>query len=295
MGAHSDLRSLHALPHLFRTNEVARILGVTPQRVRAIARAGLCHPARAGRMLEFSFQDLVLLRAGQGLLSAQVPARRVRRALTELARQLPPDRPLSGVRIYADGRDVLARDGHAAWRPESGQVVFSFAVDELARRAGIVVPVRGKRSRSPTAKLPTPEDPWDCFEHGLSLERDGDAAAAGAAYRRAVQLDPTFSDAYVNLGRIIHEGGNPEEATRLYHLALVHAPHDAVAHYNLALALEDLRQTAAAVSHYQRAITLDPQFADAHFNLARLLDRLGRRSHAMRHLLTYRKLTETSS
>src|SRR5262249_13677169 len=150
---------------------------------------------------EFSFQDLVLLRAGHSLLRAHVPVRRVRRALSELARQLPADRPLSGVRICADGRDVLARDGDAAWRPEGGQVVFSFAVDDLARRAGIVVPVHARRPRAATSRLRTPEDPWECFERGLRLERDGDARGAGSAYLRALQLDPTFADAYVNLGR----------------------------------------------------------------------------------------------
>src|SRR5512143_2459244 len=96
-------RSPRSTAEVFHTAEVARILGVPAARVRGIVRAGLCRPARHGRTLEFSFQDLVLLRAAHGLLRADVPPRRVRHALSELATQLPPDRPLSGVRIYADG------------------------------------------------------------------------------------------------------------------------------------------------------------------------------------------------
>jgi tetratricopeptide (TPR) repeat protein len=112
----------------------------------------------------------------------------------------------------------------------------------------------------------------------------------GAAYRRALQLDPEMGDAYINLGRLMHEQGNPAEAARLYHLALECAPDDPIGHYNLAL--EDVRQLAAAVSHYQHALAIDPDFADAHFNLGRLLERLGRRPEAMQHLHAYKKLTE---
>jgi tetratricopeptide (TPR) repeat protein len=276
---------------VFRTTDVARILGVSPARVRAVVRAGLCRPSRRGRAWEFGFQELVRLRTAHELLSAKVPPRRVRRALTELSAQLPPDRPLSGVRIYADGRQVVARDGRTAWRPDSGQVVFSFAVDDLARAAGVVVPVRGRRSRAPVRR-PARQSPLAWFERALRLERKNDVEGARAAYHKAVELDPDLADAYINLGRLTHAAGDPVEAARLYHHALQCAPDDPVAHYNLAIALEDQRRFPAAVSHYQQALSLDPEFADAHFNLARLLDRLGRRAQAMRHLFSYKQLTE---
>ncbi|HXQ23282.1 MAG TPA: tetratricopeptide repeat protein [Candidatus Acidoferrales bacterium] len=277
---------------VFRTADVARILGVPPVRVRAAVRAGLCRPAVRGRRLQFSFQDLVLLRAAQGLRQAAVPARRVRRALTELARQLPPGRPLSGVRIYADGRHVVVRDGRGAWRPDSGQVVFTFDVAELARKAGVVVPVRRARDRKRVSRASARQEAAACFERALGFEEEDDTDAACAAYRRAIELDPELGDAYINLGRMLHEQGDSAEAARLYHLALECTPDDPIAHYNLALALEDEHRNSAAIAHYNQAVDLDPDFADAHFNLARLLDRLGRRPQAMQHLLTYRRLTD---
>jgi Tfp pilus assembly protein PilF len=255
-----------------------------------MVRAGLGQPLLQGRALEFGFQDLVLLRTAHGLLKAQVPPRRVRLALTHLARQLPPDQPLSGVRIYADGRQVVARDGRAVWRPESGQVLFSFEVDDLACQAGVVVPAQRRRKRT-TAPADPKREAAAWFERGLALEQD-DVAAASAAYRRALECDPRLSDAYINLGRLAHEAGDIGEAARLYDLALKYSPNDAIAHYDLALALEDLHSSDAAVSHYQRAIAIDPEFADAHFNLGRLLQRLGHRIQAMQHLLAYGKLTK---
>ncbi len=232
------------------------------------------------------------MRAAHCLLRANIPPRRVRRALTELATQLPPDRPLSGVRIYADGRQVVARDGKTAWQPDSGQVVFAFEVDELARAAGRVVPVRGSARRT-TARQPEPANSaatW--FERALAREQRQDLTGACDAYRRAIDRDPQMADAYINLGRLLQEQGDTAEAARLYHLAIECAPDDPVAHYNLAIALEDQRSMAAAISHYQQALACDPYFADAHFNLGRLLDRLGRRSLALRHLLTYKRLTD---
>ena len=297
----SDVRLDSPTTQFLRTADVARVLGVPPARVRRIVGADLCRPARRGQRLAFSFQDLVVLRAAHGLLLADVPVRRVRRALSELSRQIPRGRPLSGVRIYADGRHVVVRDGGKAWRPENGQLVFTFDADDLARRAGIVVPVRGSRpGRERTNRQRAGREPslakrlqaaaaW--FERALALERKKDVAGAVAAYHHAIEDDPDMGDAYINLGRLVHEQGDVAEASRLYHLALSCAPEDPVAHYNLALALEDQDRLTAALSHYRRAIGIDPSFADAHFNLGRLLERLGRGEQAMRHLMTYKKLT----
>jgi tetratricopeptide (TPR) repeat protein len=268
------------------TAEVARILGLREGAVRELVRSGLCRPARQGRRYAFSFQELVVLRAAAGLLQKGVPAPRVRRALATLARELPAERPLSGLRIYADGREVAVRLGDAAWQPATGQILLDLDVDELARRAQEV------RRLAPAA-------PEACgrvsaqgeFERGVDLE-DADPAGACAAYARALELDPDLLEAYVNLGRLAHEAGDALRAVRLYHLALERSPDDPVVHFNLALALEDARGPGPAASHYERAIALDPSFADAHFNLAGVCEKLGRKADALRHYPAYKKLTE---
>lgn len=257
-----------------------------------MVRAGLCQPSQRGRALEFSFQDLVLLRTAHGLLQADVPTRRVRRALHTLARQLPPDRPLSGIRICANEGEVLVREGHAAWQPESGQGVFVFEVDELARKSAAVVPVPKRTARGPRGQTPRAlAVSW--FETAVSLEQS-DTVEACRAYRQALALDAEMSDAYVNLGRLVHEAGDSAEAIRLYREALKRAPGDPVIHYNLALAFEDEGDLDRAATHYHRALEIDASFADAHFNLGRLFEHLGKRRQALQHLLAYKKLTETS-
>jgi len=270
-------------PEVLRTAEVARILRVSQRRVRSMVHAGLCRPGRRGRAFRYSFQDLVRLRAAQGLFKAGVPVKRVKRAVVELMRQLPPERPLSGVRIYADGRRVVARAGKRAWQPDSGQGVFVFDVDELARKSQVVVAAPEKRRPRRSAE--------ECFEIGLSCEK-ADPNGACDAYREALAIDPQMTDAYVNLGRLLHERGEIGEALRMYWEALGRDASDPIAHYNIALALDDAGDTQAALAHYHEALSLDAEFADAHFNLGRVLERLGRREEALRHLLAYRRITE---
>src|SRR5438477_10286653 len=104
----------------YGAREVAKMLGLSVSQVRAYVRAGFLEPGRGPRgELRFSFQDLVLLRAAQGLVSARIPPRRVRLALHQLRGQLPAGRPLTGVQLVAEGDRIVAGDGAARWQPES--------------------------------------------------------------------------------------------------------------------------------------------------------------------------------
>jgi DNA-binding transcriptional MerR regulator len=131
------------------TAETARILGMREERIRELVRRGLGRPERRGRRYAFSFQDLVILRAAHTLIEQDVPAARVARALAALAEALPADRPLSGLRIRADGRGVVVRDEGTEWDPETGQTVLDFGIDELTARAQHAHPVRSFPERDP--------------------------------------------------------------------------------------------------------------------------------------------------
>jgi tetratricopeptide (TPR) repeat protein len=290
------------------TAEAARILGMREARIRELVRGGLCRPARRGRRYALSFQDLVVLRAARDLLAQQVPVARVRRALAALRAELPDDRPLSGLRVVADGRHVAVCAGGAAWQPETGQRLLGlgagFEVDALAARvaalehgelrpstAGPGADGAGAGAEDAPQPAGRAAEAAGHFRTGLELDGEDDVAAI-AAYRRAVALDPGLVDAWVNLGRLVHEGGDAREAARLYREALARAPEDPVVHFNLALALEDVKGAEAAAAHYERALELDPGFADAHYNLAGLYEQLGRGRDALRHYRAYKHLTD---
>ena len=267
----------------FSTHEVAKILGLPDSKIRSCARAALLTPTRGpGGHLRWSFQDLLLLRTTRGLLEARVPARRIRRMLASLRRQLPGDQALSSVSIYADGRRVVAWDGTARWQPDSGQFLFSFDAHAVATPAP-----------APPATATPPAPPARTAGEWFDLGCELDTASPGEArhaYEQALALDPGLTDAHVNLGRLHHAAGESARAEAHYRAAIHHAPGDAIAHFNLGGLLEEMGRGAEAVASYHRALAADPDFADAHYNLGLLLDALGRRPAAMTHLRTARRL-----
>ena len=272
----------------YATPDVAKLLGLSVSQVRAFARSGFLDPDRGPRgEYRFSFPDLVLLRTAKGLADSRVPARRIRRSLQTLRRQLPAGRPLSAVRISADGDRVVVRDGATSWNPESGQIQLDFAVADLASRAAPLARQAARAARA--AADPLDADEW--YDLGFDLEAV-DLDEARDAYRRALELDPDHGDAHVNLGRLLQEGGDAAQAVAHYLLALERNPKHATAWYDLGIALEDLRRRPDAIRAYERAIALDPKLADAHFNLSRLYEAAGKRAAALRSLSRYRLLAD---
>jgi tetratricopeptide (TPR) repeat protein len=272
----------------YTSPDVAKLLGLTVAQVRRFARDGFLTPGRGAHgALQFSFQDLVILRTAKALVAARIPTRRIRRTLQRLRRELPRGRSLAELRIVAEGERIVVSDGDTAWNPESGQLHLDFAVSELATRAAPMA----RRTAAAARRAERDLDADDWYELGLELEAV-DPAEARDAYRRALELDAHHADAHVNLGRLLHEQGLVTEAARHYRLALREAPEHATAAFNLGIALEDLDQPADAIEAYRAALSADPSLADAHYNVGRLYDRVGKRAAALRHLGAYRRLTE---
>lgn len=275
-----------APPSGYSTKDVAALLGLTPAQVRSCVRAGFLSPEQGPRgEYYFSFQDLVLLRTAKGLLAARVPKKRIHLALQNLRGQLPEGRPLTGVRISAQGHHVVVRDGRDLWIPESGQKIFDFELSELAREAS-TLPLK-----SAAPKVPEPDGAAEWYERGTELEEDSPEEAI-AAYRSALEIDPGLADAHLNLGRLLHDREETAEAEHCYRRALELRPEDATAAYNLGVALQDLGRFQEAVSTYLTTLEIDPSLADAHFNLAGIYEDLGEPEAAFRHLRTYKTLTQ---
>lgn len=102
---------------------------------------------------------------------------------------------------------------------------------------------------------------------GLIRQDAGDRDGAEAQYRRAIEIDPDFSVAHMNLGNILHERGQHDAAAASHRRAIALDPGYARAHANLGLALYSKGDRALAVASYRRALELDPRLAIVHSNL----------------------------
>lgn len=270
----------------YSTREVAELLAIPAQRVRTLARAaGLVDPGRSVRKpLEFTFQDVVLLRTAKSLQEASLPPHRIRRTMKALAARLPAGRPLSAVRVQLEGSRVVARDRNTAWEPESGQTLLDFTGHEPSKKVAPMV-----REPSEPRRVAATADDW--FEAALECERAGANQEAEHAYESAIQLDPQHVAATINLGRLRHVAHALSEAEALYRRALALEPNHPTARFNLGVVLEDCGATQAAIAEYQEAIRLDPKVADVHYNLARLYQQAGDQLAALRHFSRFKSLT----
>jgi tetratricopeptide (TPR) repeat protein len=271
----------------FTTREVARLLGLSEPQVRSQARAGFLTPDRGPRNgYRFSFQDLVLLRTARELAHARVPPRRIRRALCGLAAELPSGRSLSELRITAEEHRVMAHDDGSAWNPESGQLQIDFPLTDPEGQSEPAPRPLIESARESSQNLSALE--W--FDLGVRLEATAPDKAS-KAYAQALTLDPKFTDAHINLGRLLQLAGRTAEAVDHYRRSLQNFRTCPTAAFNLGTALEELGRCSDAVSAYLNAIQADKNFADAHFNLARLYEHQGQRAEAIRHLREYQKLS----
>ena len=269
----------------YSVRDVQRVLRLSPAVTRGLIRAGFVKAGRGPRRAyRLSFQDLIVLRAARALIDARIPAKRIRRSLERLRRELPASLPLSGLAISAVGDRVVVRDGETRWQADSGQYLLGL---DVTLEEGVLQVVEHRAEPAAAATAAPPAVDW--FAQGLALE-NSDPEAAVTAYRQATDENPRNAPAWINLGRLLHVLGRTVEAEEVYRRALGHAGQDPLLLFNQAVLLEDVGKTAGALDAYQAALAGDPDLADCHYNLARLYESLGRQQHAIRHLGEYRRL-----
>jgi protein O-GlcNAc transferase len=105
-------------------------------------------------------------------------------------------------------------------------------------------------------------------------------ALAADLIRAAIALSPDAPEAHNNLGLVLKDAGQPDQAIAAYGEALRLRPNYAIAHFNLGTALEGTGKVDEAITHYRQAIVLRPDYAEAHNNLGNALRSKGQCNEA---------------
>ena len=106
-----------------------------------------------------------------------------------------------------------------------------------------------------------PQNPVLYTALGEALQANGQTEESIAAFRQAIQLDPGFLDASINLAITLAEEGNTDEAIRLLTAALRTNPDGQradAAWFNLANVYAHKAQWSAAAGAYEHALELNP-------------------------------------
>jgi tetratricopeptide (TPR) repeat protein len=118
---------------------------------------------------------------------------------------------------------------------------------------------------------------------GVVLVQEGQVDEAIDNYQTALQMQPDYADADYNLGNALLAKGEVEEALRHCQRAVAIQPNDPEAQLALANALLYNRQIDEAIVHYQKAMALRPYYFGAHYNLSRALLEKGEVDAAISH------------
>src|SRR3954464_3571775 len=125
--------------HQYGVREVQKLLRLPRSTIRALIDAGFVSPARGPRKAwRFSFQDLIVLRTAQSLVTAKVSPKRITRSVRELRRHLPAAMPLSGLSICAVADRVVVREGTSRWQADSGQYLLAFEGDPTSGSLSVI-------------------------------------------------------------------------------------------------------------------------------------------------------------
>ena len=105
-----------------------------------------------------------------------------------------------------------------------------------------------------------------------------------AAYRQAVEADPSFFEAQYNLGVAAFDAGDWAEALSAFERALVLKPDNSDARLNFALSLDRANYPVDAARELEILLARVPNMVDAHATLARLYaEKLGDPDKARAH------------
>ncbi len=263
------------MPERFTQNEVSRIVGVDPSRLRYWHRLRLVVPeARWGEHF-YNFTDLVALRSLKTITEGRIPARKVLRAVTALqGSNAKVNIAIGEFRLFSSGREIAAIPPGAfehAIEPLTGQFVLPF-------HTGTAAKVHQMESRAAD----------QLFEYAVRCEgRPEGLDEAMRVYQQVIEMQPRWSEPHINLGCVYYQRGEMQNAQAAFCAALEREPDNVVAHFNLGCVLDEIGRLEEAIEHLRRATELEPTHADAHFNLASAYEKQGRKQLALQHWILY--------
>ena len=227
----------------------------------------------------YDFGDLVALRTIKRLTDSRVPARRLRRAVSAIERQL------GGSALRVENLRLLeCRQSVAFVLP--GEMAPPFDPLELQW----ILPLQGAPASSAASNVhqlgSRSAEEW--FEIALAAETSPETVdEAVEAYQRVIEISPEWVEAHINLGVALYQMGRGDEARAEFLTAVQLDPLNGISRYNLGCVLEEQGEIDQAIEHLRRAVRALPAHADVHFNLALAYEKRGERRLAREQWVLY--------
>lgn len=106
---------------------------------------------------------------------------------------------------------------------------------------------------------------------GLILMDQSDPEQAIKHFKKAIEIKPDYAQGFNSLGAAMFQMGRNDEALTAYRQSLELNPDNAQTHYNIGNALVQNQQPQEAMSSFQQALRLDPTDLDSQINIGSIL------------------------
>lgn len=224
-------------------------------------------------------------------------------AALQQALQLAPDSAAVHYRLgrlasgQADGRAIGHFEAALAVEPDYREAIYALAQElRLAGRQAEAEEQLERYESSPAALRRHYEDPLidamdtvrsasaqQVFNDARALQDGGDLEGALALYVSALEIDPNYAQAHVNLIVVYGQLNRHDEVARHYERAVSLNPSIAEAHYNYGVSRHLAADYSGAAAAFRKALAINPQDANAHNNLANALENGRQDAEAARH------------
>jgi tetratricopeptide (TPR) repeat protein len=264
----------------FSTRAAARILAVSPGRIRYWIRHKLISPSsQDGKRYRFAFNDLLKLRMTKDLLQGGRRLKGFRRGFEGALQRVDSARPLTSLQLSSSGGRLLVRDRSIVFEADSGQMLLAFETEP-----------------PPAGKL---EERFAAARAGARFEEakrlaESDPMRAMMLYRDLIRQEPRNFELHLQMAGLLERDGDLAGAIRHLLGAAMLAPGNADVHLRLGLLYRQRKESELALQSFTRATECDPLAAEAHRNLADLYEQAGRKRDALRHLSQLHRLDRDS-
>lgn len=195
-------------------------------------------------------------------------------AFTDISRAIEVDSTKADIYLYRGDLFFQQQKVQEAYDSYKRCLQFdSVNVDGLLNKTGIDIVLANydiARAQINTALRQNEFNPYAYYLRGRLYKTTGDTTLAASSYKTAIEVDPNYYDAYIEVG-LLYAAKKNDLAKEYYTSAISIRPQSIEAWYNKAMYLQETgfrkkERYQEAFTCYDSILRIDPSFVAAHFN-----------------------------